>query len=100
MPLHCPKENQKTKQNKINIKSEKLNKRKEKLSVSKVFHNNDNNSIDVGQISSLVNTISDNEELNFSRYDVNSMIDYLDNQIIMNMDMCYQSSNLILYTYI
>jgi len=41
MPLHCPKENQKTKQNKINIKSEKLNKRKEKLSVSKLFHNSD-----------------------------------------------------------
>jgi len=39
VPLHFPKENQKTKQNKINIKSEKLNKRKEKLSVSKAFHN-------------------------------------------------------------
>ena len=30
----------KRKESKINIKSEKLNKRKEKLSVSKVFHNN------------------------------------------------------------
>ena len=39
MPLHCPKENQKEKENKINIKSEKLDKRKEKLSVSKAFHN-------------------------------------------------------------
>jgi len=29
----------KEKEHKINIKSEKLNKRKEKLSVSKVFHN-------------------------------------------------------------
>jgi len=29
MPLHHPKENQKGKQNKIDIKSEKLNKRKE-----------------------------------------------------------------------
>jgi len=34
MPLYHPKEN------KINIKSEKLNKRKEKLSMSKAFHNN------------------------------------------------------------
>ena len=39
MPLHCPKENPKEKENKINIKSEKLNKRKKKLSVFKVFHN-------------------------------------------------------------
>ena len=39
MPLHCPKGNQKEKENKINIKLEKLNERKEKLSVSKVFHN-------------------------------------------------------------
>jgi len=39
MPFYCLKENQKGKENKINIKSEKLNKRKEKLSVSKVFHN-------------------------------------------------------------
>jgi len=39
MPLHCPKENQKEKRSKINIKSKKLNKRKEKLLVSKVFHN-------------------------------------------------------------
>ena len=38
-PLHHPKENQKEKEIKINIKSEKLNKRKEKLSVSKSFHN-------------------------------------------------------------
>jgi len=28
MPLHCPKESQKGKENKINIKLEKLNKRK------------------------------------------------------------------------
>jgi len=35
-----PKENQTRKENRINIKSEKLNKRKEKLSVSKAFHNN------------------------------------------------------------
>ena len=60
----------------------------------------DNDSIDVGQISSLVNTTSDDEELNFSRYNVNSMIDYLDNWTIMDIDVCYQSSNLILYTYI
>jgi len=39
VPLHHPKENQKRKKNKINIKSEKLNKRKENLSVSKVFYN-------------------------------------------------------------
>ena len=39
MPFHHPKENQKRKQNKIVIKSEKLNKRKRKLSVSKTFHN-------------------------------------------------------------
>jgi len=39
VPLHCPKENQKGKENKINIKSEKLNKRKEKLLVSKAFYN-------------------------------------------------------------
>jgi len=39
MPLYRPKENQKEKENKFNIKSEKLNKRKEKLSVSKSFHN-------------------------------------------------------------
>ena len=41
MPLHCPKENQKEKEkeNKINIKLEKLDKRKEKLLVSKVFYN-------------------------------------------------------------
>jgi len=39
MPLHYPKENQKRKESKINIKSEKLNKRKEKLSVFKVFYN-------------------------------------------------------------
>ena len=30
MPLYHPKENQKEKENKINIKSEKLDKRKEK----------------------------------------------------------------------
>ena len=60
----------------------------------------DNDLIDVGQISSLVNTTSDDEELNFSRYNINSMIDYLDNWTIMDMDVCYQSSNLILYTYI
>ena len=40
MHFHCLKGNQKGKENKINIKSEKLNKRKEKLSVSEVFHNN------------------------------------------------------------
>ena len=40
MTLHCPKENRKEKKNKINIKSEKLDKRKEKLSVSKAFYNN------------------------------------------------------------
>jgi len=39
VPLYHPKENQKGKENKINIKLEKLNKRKEKLSVSKVFSN-------------------------------------------------------------
>ena len=44
MPLHCPKENQKEKENKINIKSEKLDKRKEKLSVSKAFYNNSKSS--------------------------------------------------------
>jgi len=33
------KRKSKGKENKINIKSEKLNKRKEKLSVSKIFHN-------------------------------------------------------------
>ena len=38
IPLHCPKDNQR-KENKINIKSEKLNKRKEKLLVSKAFYN-------------------------------------------------------------
>jgi len=38
MPLHRLKDNQR-KENKINIKSEKLNKRKEKLSVSRAFHN-------------------------------------------------------------
>jgi len=40
VPLHHLKENQKRKENKIDIKSEKLNKRKEKLSVFKLFHNN------------------------------------------------------------
>ena len=34
------KRKSKGKENKINIKSEKLNKRKEKLSVFKMFHNN------------------------------------------------------------
>jgi len=36
----------KRKENKINIKSEKLNKRKEKLSVSKVFYNKNRESKD------------------------------------------------------
>jgi len=39
MSLYCLKGNQKEKENKMNIKSEKLNKRKEKLLVSKVFYN-------------------------------------------------------------
>jgi len=37
MPLHCPKE--KEIQKKKNIKSRKIDKRKRKILVSKVFHN-------------------------------------------------------------
>ena len=43
MPLYHPKSR---KENKINIKSEKLDKRKEKLLVSKAFHNTGNNLFD------------------------------------------------------
>jgi len=39
VPLHHPKRNQKGKENKINIKLEKLNKRKETLLVFKAFYN-------------------------------------------------------------
>jgi len=48
MPLHYPKENQKEKENRIIIKSEKLNKRKGKLSVSKAFYNTQAINLSVG----------------------------------------------------
>ena len=52
----------------------------------------------VGQVSSLVNTVSSSKDLYFSGCNVYSMVDGLDNCIIMNMDVHYKGSDLILNT--
>jgi len=48
---------------------------------------NDDNLINVGQTSGLVNIVSDSKELSFSRHDINGMIDCLNDWTIMDMDM-------------
>ena len=49
----------------------------------------DNNSIDVVQIDGLINTASDGKELSFSSHKIDSIIDYFDNQTVIDVNMCY-----------
>ena len=58
----------------------------------------DNDLTDVGKIHSLIDTTSYCKELCFSSYDVYSMMNCLDNWVVVDMDMSYWSSDLILYT--
>jgi len=58
----------------------------------------DNDLIDVVQTGGLINITSDGKELSFSGHDINGMIDCLDDWIVMDMDICYRSSNLVLDT--
>jgi len=58
----------------------------------------DNDLTDIGKTCSLVDTTSYCEELCFSSCDVYSMMNHLDNWVVMDVDVSYQSSNLILYT--
>ena len=58
----------------------------------------DNNSIDIVQIGGLINITSNGEELSLSCCDINSMMDYLDNWTVIDMDICYWGSNLVFDT--
>ena len=58
----------------------------------------DNDLTDVRKICSLVDTTSYCEELCFSSCDVYSMMNCLNNWVVMDIDISYWSSNLILYT--
>ena len=58
----------------------------------------DNDLLNIGQISDLVNTTSSSKDLGFSECDIYSMVDSLDNWSIMNMDIHYRGGNLILNT--
>jgi len=56
--------------------------------------------IDVVQIDSLINIVFDGKELSFSSCNIDGMMDCLDDWTVMNIDICYQSSNLVLDTYV
>jgi len=58
----------------------------------------DNDLIDVVQTDGLIDTTSDGKKLSFSSRDINGMTDCLDDWTVMDMDMCYQSSDLVLDT--
>jgi len=59
----------------------------------------DNNDLtDVRKTCSLIDTISYYKKLCFSSHDVYSIIDCLNNWIVVDIDVSYQSSDLILYT--
>ena len=70
MFLYCLKGNQKEKENKMNIKSEKLNKRKEKLLVSKVFYNKN-------QIGRKLKCLADISRAQESEYQKEKLMTYL-----------------------
>ena len=54
--------------------------------------------IDVVHTDNLINTTSDGKELSFSSHDIDGMMDCLDDWTVMDVDMCYQSSDLVLNT--
>ena len=50
---------------------------------------NDNDSTDIEKTDSLVNTTSYCGELYFSRYNIYNMMNYLDDWIVIDVDMSY-----------
>jgi len=64
--------------------------------MNKITDNND--LTNVGKIYSLVDTISYCEKLCFSSHDIYSMINCLNNWVVVDIDISHQSSDLILYT--
>ena len=58
----------------------------------------DDDFFNIGQVGGLIDATSNGEQFSFSRYDVHSMMDSLDNWSIMNINMCYGDSNLVLDT--
>jgi len=57
----------------------------------------DNDSIDIGEMDSLVNTASYYKKFYFSRHDIYCMINCLDDWTVMDVNMRYQSGNIVLY---
>jgi len=64
--------------------------------VDRIYDNND--LINIGEMDGLVNTISYHKKFCFSRCDVYFMMNYLDNWTVMDMNVRYQSGNIVLYT--
>ena len=52
------------------------------------------------KIGSLIDTTSDGKELRFSRYNINCIMNCLDNGFITDMDMSNRSGNIVLDTYV
>jgi len=63
-------------------------------SIYEVCNNND--ATDIRYTCSLINAISDSEELHFSKQDIYSIINYLDKRTVVNMNVCYWSGDLVL----
>ena len=61
--------------------------------MDKICNNND--LIDIGKIGGLVNTISYHKKFCFSRHNVYYMMNHLDDWTIVDMNIRYQSSNIV-----
>jgi len=58
----------------------------------------DNDSIDIEEIGGLINTTSYHKKFYFSRHNIYCMINCLDDWTVINVNMRYQSSNMVFYT--
>jgi len=57
----------------------------------------DNNLIDIGEMGGLVNTISYHKKFCFSRHNIYCMMICLDDWTVIDMNVRYQSGDIILY---
>jgi len=57
----------------------------------------DNDLIDIGEMGSLVNTVSYCKKFYFSRCDVYCMMNHFDDWTVIDMNVRYQSGNIVLY---
>ena len=64
-------------------------------SMNRIHGNND--SIDIGEMGSLVNTTSYHKKFCFSKYVIYYMMNHLDDWTVIDVNMRYQSGNIILY---